>query len=402
MSKCNQICKQYGYTLGKQLGSGTYGTVYQAVHDETGATVAIKHMKLVTESKLHLRAAAREVDLLIKLTAMDNNRYTTKLLDAFHPEVSEPEQLDQLYLVLEYIPYDLADLLATGQNQLKEDQLITLTYNMLLCIQYLHSANVIHRDLKPANILIQKDCSVKLCDLGMARSLCPKKDGKPRRSQSPYCFTRCYRPPEVIVCQEKYDQSADTWSFGCILSEMIRVLLLESNTDEDDNTALFQGEQCFPISPKMNAKKEPVVDSQEQLIKVLEICSDGMDLPKDHFDREDMADFYDFCKGKAALKQTTLCDLHPECPANWMQFLSKILRFLPEDRISIQKCFELPIFKKHRNLVLEKAAHAPKTIDLKVDLLHVDPASGKEIPLKNKKYQGYLMKLVHKIRSDTD
>lgn len=70
ISKSNQICKDHGYTLGKELGSGTYGTVYEATHDESGNTVAVKHIKFNTDSKLHLRAVAREVDLLIKLTQM--------------------------------------------------------------------------------------------------------------------------------------------------------------------------------------------------------------------------------------------------------------------------------------------------------------------------------------------
>ncbi len=34
-----------------------------------------------------------------------------------------------------------------------------------------HESNVIHRDLKPANVLINEDCSVKLCDYGLARSI---------------------------------------------------------------------------------------------------------------------------------------------------------------------------------------------------------------------------------------
>lgn len=42
---------------------------------------------------------------------------------------------------------------------------------MLCAIKYLHESKVIHRDLKPANILVNEDCSVKLCDYGLARSI---------------------------------------------------------------------------------------------------------------------------------------------------------------------------------------------------------------------------------------
>jgi mitogen-activated protein kinase 1/3 len=38
-------------------------------------------------------------------------------------------------------------------------------------VKYLHSANVLHRDLKPANVLVNEDCSVKICDFGLARSI---------------------------------------------------------------------------------------------------------------------------------------------------------------------------------------------------------------------------------------
>jgi mitogen-activated protein kinase 1/3 len=40
---------------------------------------------------------------------------------------------------------------------------------MLCALKYMHTANVLHRDLKPSNILLNADCSLKLCDFGLAR-----------------------------------------------------------------------------------------------------------------------------------------------------------------------------------------------------------------------------------------
>jgi len=44
-------------------------------------------------------------------------------------------------------------------------------YNLICAVKYLHTGNIIHRDLKPANVLVNEDCSVKICDFGLARSI---------------------------------------------------------------------------------------------------------------------------------------------------------------------------------------------------------------------------------------
>ena len=92
----------------------------------------------------------------------------------------------------------------------------------------MESAGILHRDIKPSNILVTEDFNVKICDFGLARALGKQvPDAKPLeryqdRPLSPEAYSRWYRPPEVIFQQTKYDHKADTWSLGCIISDITR------------------------------------------------------------------------------------------------------------------------------------------------------------------------------------
>ena len=44
-------------------------------------------------------------------------------------------------------------------------------YNLLVGLKFMHEAKIIHRDIKPGNILINADCSIKICDFGLSRSI---------------------------------------------------------------------------------------------------------------------------------------------------------------------------------------------------------------------------------------
>ena len=78
--------------------------------------------------------------------------------------------LNQICLVLEYIEADI-DLMLKNQLIITENIIKRIIYNLLCSLAYMHMMNVMHRDIKPANILISSDCSVKLCDFGLSRTL---------------------------------------------------------------------------------------------------------------------------------------------------------------------------------------------------------------------------------------
>jgi mitogen-activated protein kinase 1/3 len=152
------------YELVKILGQGSYGQVASAIYKPTGKKVAIKKMDGVFDDEVDCKRILREVTLLRRL----KHPYVVELFDLIEPK--DHTSFDTLYVVLELAESDLKKVIKSAIHlQLKHIQLVV--YNLFCAVRYLHSANVLHRDLKPANILVNEDCSVKICDFGLARSI---------------------------------------------------------------------------------------------------------------------------------------------------------------------------------------------------------------------------------------
>ncbi|CAI2361136.1 unnamed protein product [Moneuplotes crassus] len=127
-----------------------------------------KTNKGIFDNQTDCKRILREIKILRKL----NHPYIIRLFD-----IVEPRDLDNfsdLYLVLQLADSDLKKVLRSGLF-LTPKHIKEILYNLLSALYYLHSAKVLHRDLKPANVLVDENCSVLLCDFGLARSIAVKE-----------------------------------------------------------------------------------------------------------------------------------------------------------------------------------------------------------------------------------
>ena len=86
------------------------------------------------------------------------------------PPKADASEIKDAFLVLDKCDMDVKKLLKSNKY-LEEVQVKSIVYDMLCGLNYLHKAKICHRDLKPENILVNDDCTIQICDFGLARSL---------------------------------------------------------------------------------------------------------------------------------------------------------------------------------------------------------------------------------------
>ena len=212
------------YTLVKLIGKGAYGAVYLAeTSDAAGGAgkvrVAIKHIVNGFCSATDARRIYRE----IKVMSHFEHPHILPLLEVVKPR---DHSASQIYLVLQLMETDLHRVIHSSQD-LTSDHISYFVYQTLCALRHIHAAGVLHRDLKPSNLLVNGDCSLRMCDFGLAR----ESDASLSAALTEYVVTRWYRAPEVLLSGGRYTSTIDVWSVGCILAELLlrRPLFMGNN-----------------------------------------------------------------------------------------------------------------------------------------------------------------------------
>ena len=84
----------------------------------------------------------------------------------------------------------------------------------------MHSKNIAHRDLKCANILVMADDTLKITDFGTAKQLNINSSEDIAKASASLKGTPYYMAPEVLK-RTGHTVSADIWSLGCLVIEML-------------------------------------------------------------------------------------------------------------------------------------------------------------------------------------
>lgn len=197
------------------IGEGTYGQVYKAKDKDAGEMVALKKVRLDNEKEGFPITAIREIKILRQLqhsSIINMKEIVTDKEDA----LDFKKDKGAFYLVFEYMDHDLMGLLESGLVHFTENHIKSFMRQLMEGLDYCHKKNFLHRDIKCSNILLNNRGQIKLADFGLAR-LYNSEESRPYTNK---VITLWYRPPELLLGEERYTPAIDVWSCGCILGEL--------------------------------------------------------------------------------------------------------------------------------------------------------------------------------------
>merc|ERR1712137_738956 len=216
-----------------------------------------------------------EMSVVLRVKGEDNMaKYIKRELECSkysHPNIvgfigiGEKTEENIVCLVTEKLQCSLRDVLKQHKQSdtLSWAQRLSFANDAAKALAFLHAKQIIHRDVKSKNFLIDENMKLKVCDFGFARTY--------RREKRPMtiCGTEEWMAPEVQL-EEPYTNSADVYSFGIVLLEII--------TSEKVKTAFPRGPQNFFSLDVESAKELIPSDTPEGFADLaFDCCKDDPD-----------------------------------------------------------------------------------------------------------------------------
>ena len=189
------------FVLEKEIGRGSFGTVYKAIDPNLQLEVALKVIQPRGETPIDLSRALKEARLLAKIS---------------HPNVVRvyrAERIgDEVAISMELIAGDTLEELVARQGLFGANEATLIGLDLCRALAAVHAAGTLHGDIKARNVMRETGGRTVLMDFGAGREL--RNDG--RYPDNDFAGTPIYLAPEVFAGHRR-TRASDVYSLAVLL-----------------------------------------------------------------------------------------------------------------------------------------------------------------------------------------
>jgi serine/threonine-protein kinase len=195
------------YVLLEMIGQGGMGRVYLARDTRLTRRVAIK---VLAPERLSNPRAVKRFQREARVGAQLQHENLVRIYDF-------GESSGRYFLVMEYMEGKTIGTLIAEQGSMPAATAARLVRQVALGLEHAHRKGLVHRDVNPYNILVSRDGTAKLADLGLAIAIA---DEDPVTRDGATVGTFDYVAPEQARNSRAADIRSDIYSLGCTIYHM--------------------------------------------------------------------------------------------------------------------------------------------------------------------------------------
>jgi serine/threonine-protein kinase len=197
------------YRLGRRLGKGGFGVVYEAEHAEDGTRVALKALSVdLTDarSKTAFDRFLNEVAAIQRLRHPNVVQvYDSGIID------EQDKRLVVAYYTMELLEGQTLDQWVRDHGKMEPDLAVKVIRQAAAGVHRAHSEGIIHRDIKPGNIYLAAGDRAVVMDFG----ICKLRDAASVTSVGQVVGTPRYLAPEQLLGGD-IDARTDVFALGAV------------------------------------------------------------------------------------------------------------------------------------------------------------------------------------------
>ena len=202
------------YQIVACIAHGGMGTVYEAIHSETGRRCALKIMLPEMVQSAELRERFR---LEARVAVRIESEFVVDVLDA---GIDETGQMP--FLVMEFLRGEELHSLLKRAGRLSAGDVILYLEQAASALDKAHKAMIVHRDLKPGNLFVTRredgTSRIKLLDFGIAKLVAETATGAPATRS---IGTPMYMAPEQYQLHHLVTPATDIYALGMLAFTML-------------------------------------------------------------------------------------------------------------------------------------------------------------------------------------